>query len=818
MCTRPGDAKGSSLAWGKFKQAYSKEEVETLLTTASELAKNEAEGEQSLRQHQSNFLSHVTKLRTLLNKLADRDSFEAFLLLVGPHLNEDAELGAIVTTPGLDTFVDDIQSCEGDIIAAAKLTAYQSSMRDIRIATVPNSTTSEAAINAITPKVDADAEALPSKPKKPSKTGAAEKEKIRKDGHQGNIRSLRARISDICQTDTGLDLFNLENNNFLCVGTAGVMAANDLIITGYPPGARLPALYPANKATGAWRVPGLCVLNAAIDARDLGPLAGLRFERRPSEDGDYVIFSHDYRLPPPPPGASATAVTKFWRTSGGAQLLCTTSTNMSFEVAYDLRADNPVISIGRGVLLNTSDTFRLPLPGSADPKPKLSTKAKGKGKAKPTKGRGKRKAEWSDGDNNNNNNENDAFEDEEPTSPHPTKKPSGESRTDSAAPPPEPPLEPRTTRAPLQEGGGKATAATPAPIAPPRSQRRAAAAANKMIRGDVSDNDDVPIQAPARPLRTKPRTVNIESSDSEAGVPVQQSGEGSPRKQVGRAGNSRRQTMDFVEVPPSPVRRPATVGRPFRTVFDGTGQPAGMSFEGDKPGLYDIEWAPPKPAGASLSKQYGPAPVASSSRPSPTVIAAQSWPAPASAVPSSRPPAGSSLQPPAASSRQGSLQPSAPAASSSQQASLQPRGSAGPSSRQSSLQPGPPSRQSSMQPPGPPPSGPAASSRYRPPPLGPIRQPRTSAPPIAFLEETPRPSGRKPVPAPARAPAAAPARAPTPPPAPAPVATAQAPAPSSAPPLPPNVAQMLNGMTPAQMQAMLAAIMTQAAGSGAAPQ
>ncbi|KAJ7878776.1 hypothetical protein B0H14DRAFT_2567074 [Mycena olivaceomarginata] len=500
------------LAWGKFKEAYSKEEVETLLTTVSELAKNEAEGEQSLRQRQSRFLSHVAKLRTLLNKLANRNSFEVFLLLVGPHLNEDAELGAIVTTPGLDTFVDDIQSCEEDIIAAAKLTTYQSSMRNIRIATIPNSTTLEAAINAITPKVDTDAETLPSKPKKPSKSGAAEKEKIRKDGHQVNIRSLWGQISNICQTNTGLDLFNLENNNFLCVGTAGVMAANDLIITGYPPGARLPALYPANKATGAWRVPELCVLNAAIDARDLGPLAGLRFECRPSEDVMTTV------CPPPPPGASATAVTKFWRTSSGAQLLCTTSTNMSFEVAYDLRTDNPVISIGRGVLLNTSDTFRLPLPRSADPKPKPSTKAKGKGKAKPTKGQGKRKAEWSDEDDDD---ESDAFEDEEPTSPHPTKKPRGESCTDSAVPPPEPPLEPRTTCAPLQEGGGKATAATPAPIAPPRSQQHAAAAASKMIWDDVSDDDDVPIQAPARPLRTKPRTVNIESSDLEAGVPVQ---------------------------------------------------------------------------------------------------------------------------------------------------------------------------------------------------------------------------------------------------------------------------------------------------------
>jgi hypothetical protein len=147
-------------------------------------------------------------------------------------------------------------------------------------------------------KVDADAEAPPSKPKKPSKSGAAEKEKIRKDGHQGNIRSLRGRISDICQTDTGLDLFNLENNNFLCVGTAGVMAANALIITGYPPGARLPTLYPANKATSAWRVPELCVLNAAIDARDLGPLAGLRFECRPSEDGAYPFRHFCHHISP----------------------------------------------------------------------------------------------------------------------------------------------------------------------------------------------------------------------------------------------------------------------------------------------------------------------------------------------------------------------------------------------------------------------------------------------------------------------------------------------------------------------------------------
>lgn len=54
------------LAWGKFKEVYSKEEVETLLTTASELAKNEAEGEQSLRQRQSRFLGHVAKLRTLV--------------------------------------------------------------------------------------------------------------------------------------------------------------------------------------------------------------------------------------------------------------------------------------------------------------------------------------------------------------------------------------------------------------------------------------------------------------------------------------------------------------------------------------------------------------------------------------------------------------------------------------------------------------------------------------------------------------------------------------------------------------------------------
>jgi hypothetical protein len=53
--------------WVVFKQTYSKEEMDELLETFAELKKNETEGEQSLRQRQSKFLSHKAKLEVLVS-------------------------------------------------------------------------------------------------------------------------------------------------------------------------------------------------------------------------------------------------------------------------------------------------------------------------------------------------------------------------------------------------------------------------------------------------------------------------------------------------------------------------------------------------------------------------------------------------------------------------------------------------------------------------------------------------------------------------------------------------------------------------------
>ncbi|KAJ7790857.1 hypothetical protein B0H14DRAFT_3501167 [Mycena olivaceomarginata] len=263
-------------AWAVFKRKYSRDEMDELLGTFAELSKNETEGEQSLRQRQSKFSSHEAKLEVLLNKLSDRDSIEAFLILVGLM---------IITTPALRTFVQDISSCDDDLIAAAKLTAYTNTMRDVKVADVPNSSVTTAAIEAIAPPeapgpeapVDAPVDTKPSKAKQkggksvPVKSGPS---------HQDNIKSMRQCIAQCCVADTGLDLFNLRNNNFLCNNTAGTLKDHHLIMTGYPCGARLPELYPAGKATGAWRVPELHVLNAAMDARGTEPNAGLQFQQR----------------------------------------------------------------------------------------------------------------------------------------------------------------------------------------------------------------------------------------------------------------------------------------------------------------------------------------------------------------------------------------------------------------------------------------------------------------------------------------------------------------------------------------------------------
>ncbi|KAJ7360847.1 hypothetical protein DFH08DRAFT_951487 [Mycena albidolilacea] len=827
-----------------FKGKFSKEQMDAVLMTAAELAKNEAEQDQTLRQRQARYAHHFNKLKTLLEKICTQDSFEALLIFIGPNVNEDAELGGIISTKGLKTFVEDIASTEGDLLAAAKLTAYTSNMKGLQLVNIPSSSASAAAMAATArePPASPDPPESPAPDAPSDKKGqgkATQAQKVASTAHRDAVRALRTRLGEICIADLGVNVFEKDNGDFGLHKAAGELAANNSILTNWPADVRLPHLYPKNKALSALRLPEIRSLNEAMDARETAG-QGLRFElmKEPYTTGGYTIFTHDYRNYTPPGPSSAPASVKHWRSSSGAILPCSNGENVAYEVHYDLRNPLPrqIISTGELVTKSTSTRYAPPAP------PKAKAKAK---KSKSKGGKGKRKAVSEDDDES----EQYEPEEEEPTSPHLKKKqrpnPSSEFVPHLEPPPePAPPITRAQSRAPVQEGGG-------APPARVRSQRRAAIAANKVIGEDEDMSDDdhpIAMSKTSRSSRVRPRTVDSSESESE------------------RPAVRRRQVFDHVSIPPSPVRDAPTTRhcdavRDDRHVYDNAGQPLGMAYETEERGRYEIQWTVPPVASssrhpaASSSSMRPPPPAASASmRPPPVasssstrlthggssrgpLLAASSSMEPPPLASSSRPtrpppgastrppPVASTRPPPAASTRPPPAAPTRPPPVASRGPLL-----AAPSSME------PPSVASSSRPTRPPPA--ASSSSTRPPPgASSSTRPPPGASSASTRAQLDGSSSKKPVPHSRRSQATAPPsahaeipdrgprpslpgiatindevpmqRSSSPGPAEAEAQSAEAPDPTS------EMMRLLGSMTPQQMQAMLG-MMAQA--SQAAPQ
>ncbi|KAJ7347045.1 hypothetical protein DFH08DRAFT_809795 [Mycena albidolilacea] len=781
--------------WVVFKQTYSKEEMDELLAMFAELNKNKMEEKQSLWQQQSKFSSHEAKLEVLLNKLSDCDSIEAFLILIGPHVNEDAELARIITTPVLQMFVQDILLCDNDLIAAAKLT-YTNTMRDVKVANSPNSSVTTVAIEAIAPPEALVAEApVNTKPSKTKQKGGKFVPVKPGPSHQDNIKSMPQRIAQCCIANTGLNLFNL----YLC-------------------DARLPELYPAGKVTGAWHVPELCVLNTAMDAWGMDPNAGLRFQQQHYSPRNYVILSHDYRLPTPPTSASVDNIARFWCSSGGSQLPCTNGKNQLFEVDYDLCSKKHVIiSVGREVMVKTSELYLQPLAGGAALCP-----------SKPVKGNKTKKAQTkhkrpvsSDEDDE----DDDMFEpeDKEPTSLHPQKRQCTESPPANT----EVPLEVRMTRArsvAVQEGDGNAQP-VPAPVVPrpvphpanaevppevctTHARSAAVQEGGRNVPAPVVPHPvPCPCAATAKATR-RAHPIVIESSDSEAehpkeAAPVKR--RVSPRKQKEQALLAR-QVMDCVVVPPSPpIKHEPHVGHPFRTMYNRAGQPVSNAFETDEAGRYYMMPKQPPPALpiSSSSSSCPPPPTLSTGGGTSSGSRPGEW--------------GCDSRPIAMSSRQSLAQPAAPVLPTSCYGLLPVGPICAPPQSQSLLVPPivmlddvmnaipAPTRSSSAAP------APARSSSMVPPAPTRLSLVVPPAPPRSSSVVPPAPAPAHPSlvvpPAPprARSPSVAPLALPS---------VALSPASSSVPQVPPNVAQMLGRLSAAQMQVMLISLMTQASERG----
>ncbi|KAF8166443.1 hypothetical protein K438DRAFT_1775123 [Mycena galopus ATCC 62051] len=494
-------------AYELFKQAYPKDRMDEILDTALELVKNEHEQSQSLRQRQSTFTQDKKQLENKANKLREQHGFEFF----------DAELGAIVKTEGMASFVEDLSSCDNDLIAAAKLTAYQYMMKDVQVVNIPPAKTIASARVALSPPPTLPLPpplpaAGPSKRLAPIADTAKAKAKERSSDHQANIKVLRSRIGDTCMADIGVNLFSKSNENFVCQGIAQLLAERNIILLNSPADARLFHLYPNTKGTGAFRKPEVVSINNAIDARSV-PGAG-----------DFVIFTHDYRLPAPSSPSTSSASLAHWRMSGGVLWPCTNGENDTFEVDYDIRPSSKrrIKSIGDAVDANTSKRFAAPRPKRTRVKKEVKSVVKGKGKCK------------AEEDDNYDTPTDDEPEEEEPMSPPPPKKPQSRAAPKTGAssslslplPAQEAPVMPMTGASssmppppPAQEGGGRRS------YAPTRQVDNAS---------DLSDNE------PLGGSKSRRRTEALLAPKAK-------------RTRVNPP--SPRLLLDYVDVPPSPHRQ-----------------------------------------------------------------------------------------------------------------------------------------------------------------------------------------------------------------------------------------------------------------------
>ncbi|KAJ7339307.1 hypothetical protein DFH08DRAFT_812693 [Mycena albidolilacea] len=512
-----------------FKGKFSKEQMDAVLMMAAELAKNEVEQDQTLQQHQ-----------------------------MSPNVNEDAELGGIIKTKGLKTvqFVEDIASTEGDLLTAAKLTAYPSNMKGLQLVNIPSASASATAM-AVTAQ---EPPALPDPPESPAPDAPSNKKGQGKASRRRRWQALPTGMQSICITDLGVNVFEKDNSNFGLNKAARELAANNSILTNWPADICLPHLYPKNKVLSALRLLDIRSLNEAMDARETAG-QGLRFElmKEPYTTGGYIIFTHNYRKYTPPGPSSAQASVKHRRSSSSAILPCSNGENIAYEVHYDLRNPLPrqIILTGELVTKSTSTCYA--------PLAPLKAKVKAK-KSKSKGGKGKRKVVSED----DNESEPYELEEEEPTSPHLRK---------SSAP----------TRLPIQEGGS---------ALPVCSQCCAAIAANKVIGEDEDMSDDdhlIAMSKASRFSRVRPRTVDSSESESE------------------RPAVCCCQVFNHVSIPPSPVRdAPATRRRNTvcddRHVYNNAGQPLGMAYKTGERGRYKIQWTVPPVALSS------PHPTASSFR------------------------------------------------------------------------------------------------------------------------------------------------------------------------------------------------------------
>ncbi|KAK7013300.1 hypothetical protein R3P38DRAFT_3207427 [Favolaschia claudopus] len=162
-----------------------------------------------------------------------------------------------------------------------------------------------------------------------------------------DLHWLQDQFNSMSQSLFQIEFFSRgSSNTFPWHTMPRLLARKGYRVVGWPDNIQLPrdTSKQKNKGMGSWRkIEVSWVSLALLEFERTG--YGLRMERHTAavdEDGkhdDFVILTHDYRLPPP---TDPNQLDHFWRTGGGKKLHCQKGNGDIYEATYDLiRAGSP---------------------------------------------------------------------------------------------------------------------------------------------------------------------------------------------------------------------------------------------------------------------------------------------------------------------------------------------------------------------------------------------------------------------------------------------------------------------------------------------
>ncbi|KAJ7704507.1 hypothetical protein B0H17DRAFT_1126828 [Mycena rosella] len=264
--------------------------------------------------------------------------FQGLLILVGSHVNEDAELGTILSTGGLFNLPNSLKFKEADLLGVAKTIAFlrASTSRFCQPPLPPPFPPLPLAPPFLPPTPPPPR--LPKRSSRSNQISTMMSARRRGANNTEDVHKIQDLMASAALEDVGVNVFRKLQpiNGFTWTCLDKVLSANGMRILGYPSSIRLPGEFPTDKGSSRLSQLEREAIRVALGARVL-------------VKGKFL----------PEGGLDAPAIVTYWQSSGGARVPCMTGEKKMMEAHFDLDAPNgPLLDSGPHVKKTTATTKR----------------------------------------------------------------------------------------------------------------------------------------------------------------------------------------------------------------------------------------------------------------------------------------------------------------------------------------------------------------------------------------------------------------------------------------------------------------------------